>query len=50
MSGYRHRLLLVLAACLTLLPGCGESSQPDGGAPGARTPPTYPKARSRAAC
>jgi hypothetical protein len=39
-------LLLVLAACLALLPGCGESSQPDDTtriAPGGRTPPTHPK-------
>jgi len=48
MSGYHHRLLLVLAACLTLLPGCGEEgSQPDDTtariAPGARTSPTHPK-------
>ena len=47
MSGYHRRLLLVLAACLTLLSGCGEGSQTDDTAariaPGARTPPTYPK-------
>lgn len=47
MTGYHHRLLLALAACLTLLPGCGASSQPDDTtariAPGARTPPpTHP--------
>jgi hypothetical protein len=46
MSCYRHRfLLLVFAACLTLLPGCGEGSQSDdtrAGTTGARTP-THPK-------
>jgi hypothetical protein len=47
MSGYHHRLLLILAVCLTLLPGCGEGSQPDNTtariAPGARTPTTRPE-------
>jgi hypothetical protein len=47
MSEYRHRLLLALAACLVLLPGCGEGSQPDDTAGrivhGVRTPPTHPK-------
>jgi hypothetical protein len=46
MSGYHRRFLLVLAVCLTLLVGCSEGSQPDDNAriaPGARTPPTYPK-------
>ncbi len=47
MSGYHRRLLLALAACLTLLSGCGEGSQTDDTAariaPGARTPPTHPK-------
>jgi hypothetical protein len=48
MSGYHHRLLLVLlATCLTLIPGCGEDSQPDDAtariAPGGHTPPTHPK-------
>lgn len=47
MSGCRHRSLLVLVACLALLSGCGEDSQPEDTtariAPGAHAPPTYPK-------
>jgi len=47
MSAYPRRLLLVLAACLALLPGCGKGARPDDTtariAPGARTPPTHPK-------
>ena len=44
---YPHRLLLILAACLVLLPGCGDSSRTDDTtarvAPGARTPPPHSK-------
>jgi hypothetical protein len=49
MGGYRQRLLLllVLAACLALLSGCGEGSRPDDTAarmaPGAHAPPTSSK-------
>ncbi len=47
MNGYQHRLLSVLAACLVLLSGCGDGSQPDDTAalrpPGARTAPAQPK-------
>jgi hypothetical protein len=47
MSGYHHRLLLVLVVCLTLLPGCGQGSQSDDTtariAPGARPSPNHPK-------
>ncbi len=47
MSGYHHRFLLVLAACLALLSGCGEGSQTNDTAariaPGARTTLTFPK-------
>jgi hypothetical protein len=47
MSGYRHPLVLALVACLTLLSGCDEGSQPDNTtariAPGAHLPPAYPK-------
>ena len=41
MSGYRHRLLLAIAACLALLPGCGGGSRQGEtearSAPGAHT-------------
>src|SRR3977135_1485803 len=51
MSGYHHRLLLVVAACLTLLSGCGEGSQPDDTtapiAPGAHPSPPTPKLAGR---
>jgi len=46
MRGYHHRLLLAIAACLTLLAGCGEGSQPETtaqSAPSAHLPPTHPK-------
>jgi hypothetical protein len=47
MSGYRHRLLVILVACLTMLPGCGEGSQPEDtssrSATGGPTAPTHPK-------
>jgi hypothetical protein len=47
MSRYRHRLLLVLAVCLTLLAGCDEGSQSDDTAariaPGAHPSPNRPK-------
>jgi hypothetical protein len=41
MSGYHHRLLLVLAASLALLLGCGDGSDDTDSriASGARTPP-----------
>ena len=47
MSRYRRRLLLVLAVCLILLPGCGEGSGSDDTAariaPGAHSSPNHPK-------
>jgi hypothetical protein len=47
MSRYRHRLLLVLAVCLILLPGCGGGSRSDDTAaqiaPGAHPSPDRPK-------